>query len=38
VSSASLDGQAIEVDNGAALVPLRADRALHRVDIVLRAA
>ncbi|MFL6674108.1 MAG: GH36-type glycosyl hydrolase domain-containing protein [Massilia sp.] len=38
VASASLDGLAAGVENGAALVPLRADRQLHRVDIVLRAA
>jgi cyclic beta-1,2-glucan synthetase len=37
VSSAKLDGRPVAVADGAALVPLRADRGLHRVDIVLRA-
>jgi cyclic beta-1,2-glucan synthetase len=37
VASASLDGAPLSLDNGAALVPLRADRGMHRVDIVLRA-
>jgi cellobiose phosphorylase len=37
VSSATLDGKAVALAGGAALVPLRADRGLHRVEIVLRA-
>ena len=35
-ASATLDGKAVALDGGAALVPLRADRGLHRVEIVLR--
>jgi cyclic beta-1,2-glucan synthetase len=37
VSSATLDGQPLTLQDGAALVPLRANRGLHRVEIVLRA-
>jgi cyclic beta-1,2-glucan synthetase len=37
VSSATLDGTPVALAGGAALVPLRADRGLHRVEIVLRA-
>jgi cyclic beta-1,2-glucan synthetase len=35
-SSATLDGKAVALEGGAALVPLRADRGLHHVEIVLR--
>jgi cyclic beta-1,2-glucan synthetase len=37
VASARLDGRPVAVLDGAALVPMHADRGLHRVDIVLRA-
>jgi cyclic beta-1,2-glucan synthetase len=37
VSSATLDGSPVAMSDGAALVPLRADRGTHRVEIVLRA-
>jgi cyclic beta-1,2-glucan synthetase len=37
VSSATLDGAPVALLDGAALVPLRADRGRHRVEIVLRA-
>jgi cyclic beta-1,2-glucan synthetase len=36
VSSATLDGQPVPLQDGAALVPLRANRGRHRVEIVLR--
>jgi cyclic beta-1,2-glucan synthetase len=38
VSSATLDGAPVALQDGAALVPLRAGRGRHRVEIVLRAA
>jgi cyclic beta-1,2-glucan synthetase len=37
VASATLDGTAVALRDGAALVPLRADRGTHHVEIVLRA-
>jgi cyclic beta-1,2-glucan synthetase len=37
VASGTLDGAPVPLQDGAALVPLRADRGMHRVDIVLRA-
>jgi cyclic beta-1,2-glucan synthetase len=36
-ASATLDGTPVALRDGAALVPLRADRGLHHVEIVLRA-
>ncbi|HEY1227859.1 MAG TPA: hypothetical protein VGF26_11130, partial [Ramlibacter sp.] len=37
VASGTLDGAPVPLRDGAALVPLRADRGLHHVEIVLRA-